>query len=576
MVEINKNEVLLRDRNQWLHFSDPHKVILADSLDKVIPALAEVEELVESMDWYAAGFLSYESALAFDPALQTGPSTRFPYLWFGLYPMPATINLPPLQQPPTALTWTPTIARDAYNTSIVKIKDYIAQGKTYQVNYTMRLKSDFHISAWDFFIHLTRNQNEHAAYIDTGQFVICSASPELFFELDGNIITCRPMKGTVKRGRTSNEDKQQSDWLKHSEKNRAENVMIVDMIRNDLGRIARTGSVQVPELFCTERYPTLWQMTSTVTAMTNSSHVGIFRALFPCASITGAPKVSTMKIIHELETTPRNIYTGSIGYIFPGRKSKFNVAIRTALIDQEFHQAEYGVGGGIVWDSTSNDEYAEALLKARVLTGSQLEFSLLETLLWTPDQGYYLLDKHLDRLLDSAEYFDFKASRDLIEKQLSETSADFSSPQRVRMLVDQDGNVEIETTPFPASLKELHAHVARDPVHSSNIFLFHKSTHRDLYDQARAGFPQYDDVLLYNERNELTEFTIGNLVVEINGQLLTPPIECGVLPGTFRAHLLETGQISEKVLSIDQLKDCTKIYRINSVRKWEPVELKWK
>ncbi|MDD1444151.1 anthranilate synthase component I family protein, partial [Dolichospermum sp. ST_sed3] len=234
----------------------------------------------------------------------------------------------------------------------------MAQGKTYQVNYTMRLNSKFSGEEWDFFLRLAQTQNKYAAYIDTGRYVICSASPELFFKLDGNKIYSHPMKGTAKRGRTTFEDKQQAAWLYNSVKNRAENVMIVDMIRNDLGRIAEIGSVQTPELFRIEKYPTLFQMTSTVQAKTNASMDEIFTALFPCASITGAPKVSTMNIIAELETTPRKIYTGSIGYISPNRKAQFNVAIRTALIDRENKTAESGVGGGIVWDSTSADEYS--------------------------------------------------------------------------------------------------------------------------------------------------------------------------------------------------------------------------
>ena len=234
-----------------------------------------------------------------------------------------------------SLNWQAGIERKDYNAAIEKVKDYIAQGRTYQVNYTMRLNSDFNGDEWNFFLTLAQTQNKYAAYIDTGRYVICSASPELFFKLDGERIFSHPMKGTVKRGRTTEEDSVQSQWLHNSIKNRAENVMIVDMVRNDLGRIAEIGSVHVPELFKVEKYPTLFQMTSLVQAKTSAPLDEIFSALFPCASITGAPKVSTMNIIAELETTPRKIYTGSIGYISPNRKAQFNVAIRTALIDRE-------------------------------------------------------------------------------------------------------------------------------------------------------------------------------------------------------------------------------------------------
>jgi para-aminobenzoate synthetase / 4-amino-4-deoxychorismate lyase len=571
MDEIRKNEVLLKNKNEWLYFSDPRQIITASKLEEVLPALREVERLIESNGWHAAGFLSYESAPAFDSALplRSQQTTGFPYLWFGLYSQPLSVNLPKPQYPNVTLDWQPTVDRQTYNSSIEQIKDYIAKGRTYQVNYTMRLQAEFRASAWDFFLHFVQNQNSHAAYVNAGRYVICSASPELFFELDGDTITCRPMKGTVKRGRTTLEDNAQSQWLKNSEKNRAENVMIVDMIRNDLGRIAKIGSVRAPQLFNTERYPTLWQLTSTVIAQTSAPLTEIFSALFPCGSITGAPKISTMKIINELEKTPRRIYSGSIGYFSPQRKAKFNVAIRTAIVDLKTQKAEYGIGGGIVWDSISTDEYEEALLKARVLTESQPKFSLLETMCWTPAESFFLRERHIDRLLDSADYFDFSVSGKDIEESLDQTVSGFTTPQRVRILVDRNGNINTESTTYQTTEKMIQIGLAEKPVNSDNIFLFHKTTKRDMYENALAGFPGCDDVLLYNERGELTEFTIGNLVVELGGELVTPPVDCGLLPGTFRAHLLETGQVVERVVSIQQLKDCTKIFRVNSLRRWE-------
>ncbi|HLA07249.1 MAG TPA: aminodeoxychorismate synthase component I [Anaerolineales bacterium] len=663
MIKIN--EVILKKGDDWLCFSEPHRVMIAERHQDVLPAMREMEHLVNMNGWHAAGFVSYEAAPAFDKAFRPpvkasglrersseaaqtkggfasidnlgnrAPSSLhshrsdalsearedFPYLWFGLYPPPRLVTLPEPDSAKPALTWSPTVDRDTYNAAIEQIKDHIADGWTYQVNYTMRLLAEFHIDAWNFFLHLAQSQNNHAAYLDAGRYVICSASPELFFQLDGETITSRPMKGTTHRGRTTLEDRDQAQWLHGSEKNRAENVMIVDMIRNDLGRIARIGSVQVPELFTVEKYPTLWQMTSTVTAKTNASLTEIFAALFPCASITGAPKVSTMRIISELETSPRRIYTGSIGYIAPGRKAKFNVAIRTALIDRETQKAEYGVGGGIVWDSTSTDEYAEALLKARVLTDDVPHFSLLETMLWTPEEGFFLREKHVARLLDSADYFDFpisykqrwpsgpgRSSRDvhlhrtkvqvsrpslskeIIEEYLHQISTQFNSPQRVRLLLDKFGNLSSETKSIqppalepPASAADIPLKVclAKEPIHSENVLLYHKTTHRDMYIKALRSVgsetPQehsdYDDVLLYNERNELTEFTIGNLVVEMDGKLFTPALSCGLLPGTHRAHLLETGQVEERIIRVEELKNCTKIFLVNSVRKWQEVKI---
>lgn len=575
-IEPQINEVLLRENDQWLYFAQPHQVIQAQALQEVIPALRQVQDLVESRNWYAAGFLSYEAAPAFDSALQTRPSTGFPLLWFGLYPPPRLVSLPEPAAPKPALAWSPTVDRHTYTAAIAQIKDHIARGRTYQVNYTMRLRADFNAEPWEFFLHLAQSQNNHAAYVDTGRFVIASASPELFFALDGETITCRPMKGTARRGRTTREDREQAEWLKASEKNRAENVMIVDMIRNDLSRIARIGSVRVPELFTIEKYPTLWQMTSTVTAQTSAPLTEIFKALFPCASITGAPKVSTMKIIAALETTPRCIYTGAIGYIAPRYKASFNVAIRTIQIDRQTQTAEYGVGGGIVWDSTSADEYAEALLKARVLTETAPSFSLLETMRWTPAEGFFLREKHIARLLDSAEYFDFPAPpQPVLEAYLDDIASRFTSPRRVRILLAHNGKLSFEAQPLPSteSIQPLKAALAKQPVHSNDVFLFHKTTHRQMYETALHDFPTLDDVLLYNERGELTEFTLGNLLVRLGGKLYTPPVSCGLLPGTFRAHLLESGQAEERIIRREDLNICTELFRINSVRGVQEVSI---
>jgi para-aminobenzoate synthetase/4-amino-4-deoxychorismate lyase len=278
-----------------------------------------------------------------------------------------------------------------------------------------------------------------------------------------------------------------------------------------------------------------------------------------------------MKIIHELEASPRRIYTGSIGYFSPGRKARFNVAIRTALIDREAQQVEYGVGGGIVWDSTTRDEYSEALLKARLLTEPSPHFSLIETMLWTPEGGIFLKDKHIQRLLDSANYFDFAVSKDAVEERLNSLSIFSRQPQRVRLVLDPEGGIELSVTPISLEERPVHAALANHPVDSGDPFLFHKTTHRQVYERAWAGRPDCDDVLLHNENGELTEFTIGSLVVELDGELITPPVDCGVLPGTFRLYLLETGQVAERVVPLHRLKECTKIYRVNSVRKWEEV-----
>ncbi|RJP51822.1 MAG: aminodeoxychorismate synthase component I [Anaerolineaceae bacterium] len=586
-------DVILKNDDVWWKFSHPHRVIVTGKLDEVRQGLGEVERLVNENGWTAAGFVSYEAAPAFDPALKVVSSQGFPFLWFGLYRSHEISDtfedLGGLQ----TLDWDPDTGRDTYNAAIHSIKDYIAQGKTYQVNYTMRLRSDFGLDSRTLFSHLARSQNRYAAFLDIGDWAVCSASHELFFDLDGNIITSRPMKGTVKRGRTTNEDINISNWLRASIKNRAENVMIVDMIRNDIGRIAEIGSVRVPELFTIEKYPTLFQMTSTVKAKTKASVAEIFGALFPCASITGAPKVSTMNIIAELETSPRRVYCGSIGYIAPNRKARFNVAIRTALVDTKSGKAEYGVGGGIVWDSTSADEYDEALLKARVLTDPpQKEFSLFETLLWTPEDSYFLLDRHIARILDSAEYFGFNpvgqveslttsenighgglAARhaEEIVKTLNELVAGATSPKRVKLLMNARGEISGDVKEFQPGSKVFQARLAKQPVNSKDRFLFHKTTKRDVYE--RAAVEGYDDVLLFNEKGELTEFTIGNLVVKMDGEFFTPPVECGLLAGTFRAELIASGEVKERVLRKQDTAEFEAIFLVNSLRKWVKVEI---
>jgi para-aminobenzoate synthetase/4-amino-4-deoxychorismate lyase len=311
-------------------------------------------------------------------------------------------------------------------------------------------------------------------------------------------------------------------------------------------------------------------MTSTVTANSHAPLHKILGALFPCASITGAPKVSTMKIIAALENSPRRIYTGSIGFVAPGRRAQFNVAIRTLLLERATGQCEYGVGGGIVWDSTSADEYEEVLLKAQVLSAPRFDFQLLETLRWTPGEGYYLFEQHINRMLESADYFGFQADKKTIESYLQNISKSYSSgTQRVRLLLTKDSGLSSESAPLPDdSESPVRLRPAPTPVSSADIFLFHKTTRRAVYDQARASLPDCDDVLLFNERGEVTESTIANLVVELNGELLTPSLGCGLLPGTLRDHLLKTGQVKESIITKAQLKDCAKIYLVNSVRGW--------
>lgn len=362
--------VLLQVGSVWWQFEQPDMVFAAAAPPDILPTLHTIEQTVNTQGLYAVGFLTYEAAAAFHLTAHI-PTNNLPLLWFGLYRAPKILRqLPAPAHHYTAQQWEPALDAAAYTTALHTIKNEIAQGNTYQVNFTFPLYTPFHGDAYSLFTHLVQAQQaSYTAYFDLGEQVICSASPELFFQLDGETLWSKPMKGTMARGRTPATDHQNRQFLLESEKNQAENVMIVDMIRNDMGRVCQTGSVHVPHLFTAEPYPTLWQMTSTVAGTTTAPISDILAAMFPCASITGAPKVRTMEIIRGLESRPRSLYTGSIGYLAPGRQAQFNVAIRTALVDRAAGQARYHIGSGIVWDSDAGAEWEECLLKARILEG---------------------------------------------------------------------------------------------------------------------------------------------------------------------------------------------------------------
>jgi para-aminobenzoate synthetase/4-amino-4-deoxychorismate lyase len=582
--------VLLHDaaRAQWLYFRQPVQVFTAHTLAEVLPALRAAEARVEAEGLYAAGFLSYEAAPAFDPSFQTQPpDPDFPLLWFGLYREPEVVPPP---QPragaqPLSGEWARSVTRAEYAAAIDCVQAHIARGDTYQVNYTFRLRRAFADDPLAFFAALAQAQQAaYAGYVDLGRYAICSASPELFFARDGRRVTAKPMKGTAPRGRWSAEDRAKAAWLRGSEKNRAENVMIVDMLRNDLGRVAQVGSVRVPRLFEVERYPTVWQMTSTIEAETAVSTTDLLAALFPCASITGAPKTRTTQLIAELEHDPRRIYTGCIGFLAPGRRAQFNVAIRTVLVDRDRGQAEYGVGGGIVWDSNAADEYDECRDKARVLSEPRPDFALFETLLWAPRDevdysgGYWLLDHHLRRLERSAEYFGFALRPGEPRARLAALAATLAGGAfRVRLQLERNGELTLNAQPFAgggatlaqaASLPAVHLQSAPEPVDASQRWLYHKTTRRQVYEAAQAAHPGAEDVLLWNERGEATETTIGNIVARLDGRLVTPPLTSGLLPGTLRAHLLDQGEIVEQVIRLDQLAG-GELYRINALRGWQ-------
>ena len=375
----------------------------------------------------------------------------------------------------------------------------------------------------------------------------------------------RPIKGTCPRDPDPARDRLRAAELTTSPKNRAENLMIVDMLRNDLGRVAEIGSVEVPSLFEIERYPTLLQMTSTVTARTSRSLGEILAALFPCASVTGAPKKRTMEIIAASEAAPRGVYTGTVGWAAPDGRASFNVSIRTAVADREAGKVTYGVGSGVVADSDAGDEHAECLLKARIL--EERPFALLETLAHHPAEGYRWLEAHLSRLRASARFFVVPLDESRVEGALREAAAGLTGPGRVRLLLHEDGRVTVESRPLvPASPVPLRVGLAGRPVDGSGVWLHHKTTRREAYDDALASRPDCDDVLLWNTRGEVTESSIANVIVERGGDRVTPPVSSGLLAGVERAQLLARGEVREEVVPVGDLKPGQRIWLANSVR----------
>ena len=562
-------------RPRRLRFTRPHKVVAAQTPAEVRPALREVEAAVAA-GLYAAGYVGYEAAPAFDPALAVRGGSRLPLLWFGLFREPAP-DAPAAGGDYRLTGWTASDDRPAYERNFAAAREAIARGDTYQINYSFRLRARFAGDALAFYEQLASNQRAaYCAYLDTGQHRILSASPELLFRWDGRTIVTKPMKGTARRGLWPEEDAALGAWLAASEKNRAENVMIVDLMRNDLGRVARVGSVRVRDLCRVERYPTVFQMTSTVEARTRPGLTleEVCAAVFPSGSVTGAPKVSTMRLIAALEDSPRGVYCGSVGLLTPGGDAVFNVAIRTVVIDSATGAAEYGVGGGLTWDSAGGDEYEEALAKAAVLAGRPEPFQLLETMRLECGR-YSLLNRHLARLRASAGYFDIPVSLRAVRRALAEHARAFpTGARRARLLVSEAGGARVESQqldelpagPLPVAL-------AARPVPRGDRFLYHKTTRREVYDSRRRPHPAAFDVLLSNEDGELTEFTTGNLVVELEGRRWTPPRPSGLLAGVMRAELLERGEIAERTLTLSHLGASPRLWLINSVRGWVPVAL---
>jgi para-aminobenzoate synthetase/4-amino-4-deoxychorismate lyase len=561
-------------------FEAPREVLVAWQPREVPEVLRQAEARAQAGAWCVGG-LNYEAAAAFDSALQThAPAPGWPLACFGVFdrPMPWAAPAPVLQAAGAPWQW--SISREQYGQRVEPLRCAIAAGECYQVNLTAALQSEWEGDPDAWMVRLQAAQpGAYLLRLDWGDRQVLSASPELFFDWDADSgrLTCRPMKGTAARHVQPARDRQARDGLLDSPKERAENVMIVDLLRNDLGRIAVPGSVQVPRLFELEAWSTVWQMTSTVTGLTRPgcALADVFGALFPCGSVTGAPKVQAMQWIRELEDGPRGVYCGALGVLRPGGSATFNVPIRTLAFERAAlpgrWRVRYGVGSAITWDSDAAAEWRELAAKSRVPERIVQAFELLETLR-LQDGRYSLLAEHLDRMGHSAGCFGYPWDRGRIEAVLASTAREHPQGSwRVRLTLDARGRAQCGADALPATNEPVLFALSDQPLDTQGAdaeFITHKTTRRGHYESRLRQAPGLFDTLLVNERGELTEFTRGNLALRREGRWLTPALHCGLLPGTMRQDLLARGVLAEAVLSPQDLRDAEEVAFFNSLRGW--------
>lgn len=465
------------------------------------------------------------------------------------------------------------ISKTDFKKNINKIKDYIEEGDTYQVNYTVKAGFNFEGNVISLFKTLIFNQSaSYTAIIHNDDKIIISISPELFIEIDSDRnVTVKPMKGTIKRGKNINEDEIIYKKLAHCDKDKAENLMIVDLLRNDLGRISEYASVKVEKLFEIQKYESLYQMISTIKSRLrkNVTLGEIIKSTFPCGSITGAPKIRTMQIIHELEKEPRGIYTGSIG-LHLNNKTIYNVAIRTIEIDMNSGKSSIGLGSGIVWDSDPDEEYKETLLKSNFLTKPNPYFLIFETCLCSNNEISFLED-HLNRLKISSEYFLFNFQLDQIKSHINSELKilDALKNYRVKILLEKNGKIKIEISDAPTIIESAKVIISDNTVDPEEKFQYFKTTNRNLYNLEYAEYNRlgYNEVIYFNKFNYLAEGAITNIFVKINDNWYTPGIGCGILPGVYRNYFIRKNKtVKEENITIDELKNAEKIVLTNSLR----------
>ncbi len=571
-----------------LLFSDPVEVVTLLSPSGLKTFFHTLEQKLAE-GYFLAGWLSYEVGCGFEPTLFPPDKVNLPALplaWFGFYRKPEYFSASEVEQlfadhaafSPIDLSF--DFVETDYAEKIRLIKEQIAAGNIYQVNFTGRYRFTIPQSAEAVFAALRGTQPlSYTAFLKTGDRTILSFSPELFFTRRGKLIQTMPMKGTAARGKTPEEDTALKEALRRCTKNLAENLMIVDLLRNDLGRICTHGSVQAGDLFATETYPTLHQMVSTICGEQRED-IGLydlFRALYPSGSITGAPKIKAMKLIQTLESGPRGIYTGTIGFITPRRDMVFSVAIRTIEIAGE--EGTYGSGSGIVWDSDPHEEYRECQLKARIL-GSAVnpELQLFESILYS--SAYLWKEEHLKRMESSAIALGFPWDKIAALQRLNQLSEELHAPSsrfKVKLTLSFQGVFTATAQPIEVNNPALPIRIcfASERTDSSQPLLLHKTSDRQLYDRffALARQKGYDEVIFLNQRGEVTEGAISNIFILMGRNIFTPPLESGLLNGIFRRYMLSTRPfVQEKILTLSDLKEADAIYTANSVRGFRPVQ----
>ncbi len=557
-------------------FGAPRERLVAHDFSQVRPVLDAAHRAAQAGAW-CVGYLRYEAAPAFDPALAVH-AAQGPLAWFSVYDQP--LPWPPaeasaLQDGMDArVQWQAPLERPAFDAALDSLLGGIARGDYYQVNFTAQMVGAMTgagpAAARALFAALQRAQpGGYAAYLDTGDEQILSVSPELFFDWRAGDLLARPMKGTAARGTTPQEDAAQALRLRTSPKERAENVMVVDLLRNDMSRIAEPFSVRVPRLFHTEALPSVWQMTSDVTARTRPGCrlADVFAALFPCGSVTGAPKVQAMRAIRALESAPRGVYCGALGVIQPGGTATFNVPIRTVTVRGA--TAWCGIGSGITAGSVALNEWNEWQLKTAFVRRASEPFSVLETL-GLEDGRWRDRDAHLARMALAARQFAYPWDLRTAERALQQLAqAHPRGAWRVRLLLDAQGQVSAAAYVLPASAAPVRLQLAPRPLEEAHgEFVRFKTTHRAHYDAFAPTQPGVFDTLLWNTQGEVTECTRGNIALRVDGRWVTPPLHCGLLPGVGRARALREGRVREAVVRVQDLPKVSAVAFINSLRGW--------